>query len=88
MTQKEKEENLHVFHALDHKYRLSILAYLADHGESDYDTLRKCFDLPKINLNHHLTVLIKAGLVDHPWSKNVERYRLSEKSVKIMEEYS
>ena len=87
MTQEERE-NLRVFHALDHEKRLSILAYLADYGESDYDTMYKYFDSPRLHLSHHLTVLIKANLIDVVWTKPVERYKLSEKSLKLIEKYS
>ena len=59
MTQKEREETLHIFHALDHPKRLEILAYLADYGESSFDMLSKHFNMSGRYLSHHLKVLTR-----------------------------
>jgi len=89
MTQKEKEDNLRVFHALDHEVRLRILAYLADHGQSTFDDLYRFFDSTRIHLHHHLKVLIDRNLVDIPvWGMDKEsQYKLSEKSLKMLDDY-
>lgn len=87
---REEIENLRVFMALDHERRLRILAFLADNGESTFDTMDKYFDMGVLYLNHHLKVLIHANLVDISWRGNsvASLYKLSKKAVEMMEEYS
>ena len=87
MTQREREDNLRVFMALDHDKRLRILSYLADHGESSFDDLQKSLDMSQSYLGHHLKVLMNALLVDASWDRP-SLYSLTEKTVKMMEKYS
>jgi len=89
------EENLKVFHALDHPKRLEILSYIYDNNPSvSYSDIKTQFNLSDGNVSHHLKVLLEATLIKNEWRKPEDResdysfYSVTELTREITRQYS
>ncbi len=89
------EENLRVFHALDHSMRLEILSYIFDNNpEVSYSEIKTRFDLSDGSLSHHLRVLLEALLIKNEWRRPEDResdrsfYSATERTQALSKQYS
>ncbi|MFX1535580.1 MAG: winged helix-turn-helix domain-containing protein [Promethearchaeota archaeon] len=53
----------HLFEALDNERRIQLYEYILQKGFVSKSELAKNFDLKRASLNHHLSIMFKAGLV-------------------------
>ncbi len=63
MSVSQMEEQVNVFNGLTDKVRISIVNYLAEHGESNVTQIAKHIGVLIVNVSHALKVLKASKLV-------------------------